>query len=533
MRSLWSRLGVLLVGWFALASTAGAWAAESETATPRPNILFCISDDQSYPHTSAYGCSWVTTPGFDRVAEHGLLFRRAYTPDAKCAPSRSSILTGRNPWQLEAAANHVPFFPAKFKVFTEALAENGYFVGSTGKTWSPGIAKTEDGQPRPMTGRKYQKRSTKPPARGISNIDYAANFADFLADAPEDGPWCFWYGATEPHRGYEYGSGVAKGGHSLDEIDRVPAFWPDTEVVRNDMLDYGFEIEHFDSHLVRMLDMLEKRGELENTLVVVTSDNGMPFPRVKGQEYELSNHLPLAIMWPKGIKNPGRAIDDYVSFVDFAPTFLEVAGVEWDKSGMASTAGRSLTEVFTSEKAGQVVPERNFVLVGKERHDIGRPGDGGYPIRGLVQDGWLYLHNYEPDRWPAGNPETGYLNTDGGATKTLVLELRREEKNDRYWQLCFGRRPAEELFQTTADPDCLNNLAGSADHAERQSSMRSAMEKMLADQGDPRIQGQGAIFATYPYAQEATRNFYERYMAGEKVRAGWVNDSDFESGPID
>ena len=97
--------------------------------------------------------------------------------------------------------------------------------------------------------------------------------------------------------------------------------------MRNDILDYAFEIEHFDNHLVRMLEILEKRGELENTIVIVTADNGMPFPRAKGQVYEYSNHVPLAIMWGKGIKNPGRKIFDFISFIDFAPTLLEVAGV--------------------------------------------------------------------------------------------------------------------------------------------------------------------------------------------------------------
>ena len=94
------------------------------------------------------------------------------------------------------------------------------------------------------------------------------------------------------------------------------------------MLDYAYEIEYFDSQLVKMLEILEKRGELENTIVIVTADNGMPFPRAKGQVYELSNHVPLAIMWGKGIKNPGRKIFDFISFIDFAPTLLEAAGIE-------------------------------------------------------------------------------------------------------------------------------------------------------------------------------------------------------------
>ncbi len=507
--------------------------AQEPPARQRPNILLCISDDMSYPHAGAYGCTWIKTPGFDRVAEQGLLFQRAYTPDAKCAPSRSVILTGRNPWQLEAAANHWPYFPPRFRVYPEVLAQHGYFVGFTGKGWAPGIARTEDGQRRSLTGRAFQSRTAEPPTRAISRNDYAANFQDFLDATPDGQPWCFWYGCHEPHRAYEFRSGVRQGGKSPDDVDKVPAFWPDIEDVRIDMLDYAYEVEHFDAHVVRMLDLLEERDLLANTVVLVTSDNGMPFPRVKGQQYELSNHLPLAVMWPEGIAAPGRAIDDYVSFVDLAPTFLELAGVDWRQSGMASTPGRSLVPLFESEKSGQIDPARDHVLVGKERHDVGRPQDAGYPTRGLVQDGWLYLRNFEPARWPAGNPETGYLNTDGSPTKTVILNLRRQGDEPRYWELCFGPRPAEELYHVSQDRDCVNNLADTPEHAERLAALRKRMEQRLTAQEDPRMLGRGEVFATYPYADDANRNFYERFMQGEKIRAGWVNASDFEPEPVE
>ena len=204
------------------------------------------------------------------------------------------------------------------------------------------------------------------------------------------------------------------------------------------MLDYALEIEYADMHLGRMIESLEKRGSLDNTIVVFTSDHGMPFPRCKAQEYEYSNHVPLAIMWPKGIKNPGRKVTDKVSFIDFAPTFLEVAGIPFEESGMHSSPGRSLTDIFYSENDGQVNPARNFVLLGKEKHDVGRPGDVGYPVRGIIKDGFLYLRNFKTDRWPAGNPETGYLNTDGSPTKTVILNDRRTRGNSEYWQLNLG-----------------------------------------------------------------------------------------------
>ena len=113
----------------------------SKKTVERPNILFAIADDWSFGHAGAYGCEWIKTPAFDRVAREGILFNRAYTPNAKCAPSRAIILTGRNSWQLEEAANHQNIFPAKFKGWMEVLTENGYSTGFTGKGWGPGIAK--------------------------------------------------------------------------------------------------------------------------------------------------------------------------------------------------------------------------------------------------------------------------------------------------------------------------------------------------------------------------------------------------------
>jgi N-sulfoglucosamine sulfohydrolase len=500
--------------------------------TSRPNILFAIADDWAYGYAGAYGSRFVKTPAFDRVAREGVLFTRAFTPNAKCAPSRAIILTGRNSWQLEEAANHIPFFPAKFKTWAEALGDNGYFTGLTAKGWAPGVANDARGKPRQMAGQPFNQRKLKAPTTGIENNDYAANFADFLNAAPQDKPWSFWYGALEPHRAYEYGSGAAKGGKSLRDINRVPGFWPDNETVRNDMLDYAFEIEHFDQHLARMLAMLEERGLLDNTIVIVTSDHGMPFPRAKGQAYDASNHVPLAVMWKQGIKAPGRTVSDYVSFTDFAPTMIELAGLKWNQTGMQPTIGRSLTDILFANKEGRSNPARDHVLVGKERHDIGRPNDVGYPIRGIHKDNLLYLRNYEIDRWPAGNPETGYLNCDGGATKTAILQARRAGEEKRHWQMAFGKRPAEELYDVSQDPDCLSNLANDPQYRVRKQKLQQQMERELKAQGDPRLFGRGHIFDQYKYSNPEQQNFYERFMRGEKIKANWVNESDFEKEPI-
>jgi len=494
----------------------------------RPNILLAIADDASFPLMGAYGCSWVKTPAFDRVAREGVLFTNAYTPNAKCAPSRACILTGRNSWQLEAAANHWCYFPAKFKTYAEVLAEHGYFVGYTAKGWAPGVPGEVNGKKRQLTGQRFDAKKTTPPAKYICDVDYAENFKDFLDAKPEDQPFCFWYGSREPHRRYEYGAGIKKGGKKISDVDRVYPFWPDNEIMRTDLLDYAFEVEYFDRQLQKMLTLLEERGELDNTLVIVTADNGMPFPRIKGQEYEYSNHLPLAIMWKNGIKNPGRVVDDFVSFIDFAPTFLQLAGVSEKESGMQPMTGKSLTDIFYSPKSGIVNPERDHVLIGKERHDVGRPHDVGYPIRGIVKDGYLYVHNFIPDRWPAGNPETGYLNCDGSPTKTVCIQARKKQGMYKYWQWSFGKRPQEELYNIRKDPDCLENLAEKPELRDLKEQLKNQLFSELKKQGDPRMFGKGDVFDQYLYADEKHRNFYERYMKGEKLDAGWVNESDFE-----
>lgn len=515
---------------FILLFSTAVFIAPVGAADPPPNILFAIADDWGL-HAGAYGTTWVKTPSFDRIAREGVLFNNAYTPVAKCAPSRAIVLTGRHAWQNEQAGNHLAYFPADLKSWPEVLTGKGWHMGISGKGWAPGIANDKDGKRRAITGQPFNKRSAESPATGISKNDYASNFVDFLDAAPDQTPWCFWYGSTEPHRGYEFQSGVRKGGKKLSDIDRVPAYWPDEEVVRHDMLDYAFEVEHVDNHLGRMLAELEKRDLLKNTIVIVTSDHGMPFPRVKGYAYHDSNHVPLAIRLPDAGDNVGRVVDDFVDFTDLAPTILDYAGIAESESGMRPITGSSLRPILESSENGQILAERDHVLIGKERTDVGRPHDWGYPIRGIVTEDHLYLRNYEPSRWPAGNPETGYLDTDGSPTKTRILELGRQSRTDPFWRLNFGMRPASEMYDLRTDSDCVINLAGDAAEAERVKALRSRMETELNEQGDPRMVGRGYLFDQYPATGGA--GFYERYMRGEKVNSGWVNPSDFEAGPLD
>lgn len=473
-------------------------AAPAAAAEPsRPNVLFIIFDDWGWPHAGAYGCGWVKTPNFDRVAREGVLFKNAFTSNPKCSPCRASILTGRNTWQLEEATCHFGIFPAKFAVYPDLLEKAGYTVGLTGKGWGPGDFKI-GGRTRNPAGPGFNEFTAQPPTASMGRNDYARNFAAFLKQRPADKPFCFWMGFTEPHRAYARDSGVRLG-KKLDDVT-VPPYLPDTALVRGDLLDYAVEVEWADAHIGKALDALQAAGELDNTLVVVTSDHGMPFPFVKGQIHEDAFHLPLAMRWGKGIK-PGRVVEDFVNVRDFAPTWLELAGLK----PHAQMTGKSLAGLLHSEKSGWV-EDRDVMLAGKERHDLGRPNDWGYPVRAIRTRDYLYVHNFHPERWPAGDPETDFGNCDPGPTKELLKFL-----GGYYYDLSFGKRQPDELYRLRDDPACVRNLANDLAHERVVGELRDRMMSLLKEEGDPRALGRGDVFDTYKYVGARAKS-YETWL---------------------
>jgi len=455
----------------------------------RPNILFAISDDQSWRHTGAIGDKIVKTPAFDQVASQGVLFHNAISASPGCAPSRAAILTGRGPWQLEEAGTHASYFPRKLTVFPDLLEAQGYHIGLTGKGAGPCYWEDSGWKHNPA-GPPYDKRQFDKVPQGINKNDYASNFADFLTAKPKDRPFFFWYGGHEPHRAYLKGAGI-RAGKRIEDVE-VPPFLPDTPEIRGDMLDYYVEIEWFDNHLERMLDSLKKSGELENTLVLVTSDNGMPFPRSKANMYEYGIHLPLAVCWA-GRFQGGRSVDDIVSFTDYAPTFLSAAGTTPPRV----MTGRGFLDVLTSNRSGRVDPSRTAAYSGRERHSHSRHDNLGYPARALRTPGYLYIRNFAPDRWPAGDPD-GFYDIDASPSKSFLLQNRTKGNVERFYQLAVGKHDAEELFDIRTDPGCLRNLAGDAAHAKTLAALRGQLESRLKTERDPRLIGNGGIWESYP-----------------------------------
>lgn len=489
--------------------------SENMETSKRPNILFAIMDDAS--HMGAYGHGFVHTPHFDWVAKEGALFHQAYTTNPKCAPSRASICTGMHTWQLEDACCHVVItFPEKFATFPELLADAGYHVGYTGKGWGPGIWQTT--RKWNPAGPAYNDKTLVPPEKThVSNCDYTENFRVFLDEKEADQPFYFWYGGFEPHRHYVKGEGI-RHGKKLEDIPSLPSYWPNDPIVKEDLLDYAYEIDYFDQHLGQILAILRERNELDNTIIVVTSDNGCPFPRVKGQMYQQDFNLPLAVCWPK-LGNGGREIDDFVSFTDFAPTFLEAAGVPMHQQ----FSGQSFLDLIVSEESGTLDNNRVYVTMGRENHDSGREGDVGYPVRCIRKDKYLYVRNFEPDRWPAGNPETLFGNCDGSPTKDLIMEMK-EQGNDVYYQLAFGKRPLEELFDVATDPECMLNLADNPAYHEIKAELWHTLETYLQKTNDPRIFGHGDIFDSYVLDKYSNdKGSWQAYVEGRFELPNYMN----------
>jgi N-sulfoglucosamine sulfohydrolase len=448
--------------------------SETQTSKARPNILVIIADDWGYPHAGAYGDPVVRTPGFDRIAREGVLFTQAYAAAPSCTPSRASLLTGRAVHQLEEGGNLWSYLPAKFNVYPELLEAAGYVIGSTRKGWGPGNFQA-GGRTRNPAGPTF------------------ASFDDFFKQLPKDKPFCFWFGPNDPHRPYDRGTG-AKSGMAADKVV-VPAFLPDAPDVRSDILDYYFEVQRMDRDAGDIIRTLEAAGQLDNTFIVWTSDNGMPFPRAKANLYDGGSHVPLAVRFPETVK-AGRTLDEFVVLTDLAPTLLEAAGLKPNPD----MTGRSLLPLL----ADRTQAGRDKVFLERERHANVRRGDLGYPARAVRTKDFLYIRNLRPDRWPAGDPEMYFSvgefgDIDGGPSKDLLLARQSDPAIARFFTLATAKRPAEELYDLRKDAGQLDNVAARAEYAQAKKALRAALDQWMRDTADPRATTDDDRWDRYPY----------------------------------
>jgi arylsulfatase A-like enzyme len=437
-----------------------ALASAATKVRKQPNILLLLGDNWAAPHASALGDPVVRTPTFDRLAKEGVLFANACAPNPSCSPSRASLLTGQETHRLRDAASLYGTLSGEYPQYPALLENAGYHIGFAEKGWGPGMA-----GPRNPAGDSY------------------GSFDAFLQARRPGKPFCFWFGSHDPHVPWSRGQ-ERKAKMDVNKV-RVPAHLPDHPTVREDILGYYAEVEQFDFECGQIIDTLRKTGELGNTLIVMTSDNGWQMPRGLANCYTLGVKVPMAMRYPDRIE-PGQTREDFATLADLAPTFLDAAGLRIPKQMTAHS-------LFSSYRRKQVLLER-------ERHANVRRGDLGYPVRGILTPRYLYLRNLEPDRWPAGDPEFywavgPYGDVDDSPTKQLLMR----DKPAPFFNYCFGRRPAEELYDLKADPDQVNNVAADPSLAQTKRQLAAEVDRMMHETQDPRAKGPTDFWDKVPY----------------------------------
>jgi N-sulfoglucosamine sulfohydrolase len=526
-------------------------------ANDRPNILFAFADDWGR-YASVYAahqgesslCAQIRTPTVDRIANEGALFTNAFVPAPSCTPCRSSVLSGRYFWQTRLGAilqgavwdENIPTFP-------RILEAAGYHTGATYKVWGPGVPAgvgpygTEDhhyNQPRQQfhvfsqtVTRQIDDGKTIEQAMCGLDDEVHRNFADFMADRQGDQPFCYWWGPTNTHRAWQKGSGKAVWGIDPDTlVGRLPGCLPDVHEVREDVADYLGECMAFDRGLGVLIAELEQRGELDNTLIVVSGDHGIPgFPRGKCNLYDIGCEVALMARLPGAIP-AGQVIEDMTNLMDIAPTFLEAAGCDVEPGMSAASLWGRLT--------GKAEPKQdNWVITGRERHvgsarDLNLP----YPHRAIRTPEFLYIHNFEPDRWPMGDPRgmddltappiawdqleqntmVAYADLDASPTKAWMIHHRADPQHTDSFQLGFGKRPQEELYDLRSDPHQLNNVAQDPAYAEARQQLHNTLMQELRRQRDPRVCDEACRYDAAPFTDEWLGNAEkEKAVAVERL----------------
>ena len=441
----------------------------------QPNILLLLADNWSYAHSSFAGDRTVRTPHFDRLAREGIAFRNAFCPVPSCSPTRASMLTGRYAHQLGEAASLWSGLSREHPVFTDLLRAAGYQVGYTGKGWAPGnhVAGGWTGNP---VGRRY------------------AGLAEFLQEGSAGRPFFFWLGNLDTAIGQrDYRAEAAAG---LDAATvAVPPHLPDTPEVRRSILAYYHGVRKFDRLLGEARVLLEQRGLLERTIIVCAGDNGWQLPRGLANCYDDGTHVPL-VFWGRSLPGGGLR-DEFVSLAEFAPTILELAGVE---------APRSMTlRSFAGLLRGEATPEiRDAVFLERERHANVRHGDLGYPIRGIRTADHLFLLNLRPERWPAGDPTKHqsvgpYGDVDNSPAKDAVIATQGDPRRRQYFELVLGPRPAEELYELRSDPGQVRNRADDPQLATVKAVLRQRVLDWMRATDDPRLDPADDRFDRFKY----------------------------------
>jgi len=433
------------LGGAAMAAGSRVWAAGGQK---RPNVLW-ISLEDIGPELGCYGDDYALSPNVDKLAAEGIRYDRAFTHAAVCAPARCGIITGMYP--TTTGGNNMrcrTILPKYVRCFPEYLREAGYFCSNHRKTdYQFGHpATTWDRNPR--KDHWWRARKAGQPFFVVVNL-------------------------TSTHESrIRGGQPRLPAGEKHDPAKaRVPAYHPDTPIVRQAWANYYDNITATDKVVGGILEQLAEDGLAEETIVFFWGDHGSGMTRGKRWVYDSGTRVPIVVRVPakwrayaKAAK-PGSAVGDFVQFLDLAPTVLSLAGVKIP----AYMHGRA----FLGPQRGEA-PEHFFAFRDRmdERYDM---------IRMCRDKEFMYVRNYR--WWRPHSQLIGYMRNVPSLGE--MWRLHREGKLNAAQEIFFApRKPKEELYDVRSDPDQVRNLAGEAKHAERLATMRKRLQQWQKDTGD-------------------------------------------------
>ncbi len=448
----------------------------------RPNILLIMSDDHSAEFTGCYGNPVIRTPNLDRFAAQGARLTSMFTAAPQCVPSRVAFLTGKSPVAVRMGRFSAPL-PADVRTLVDYLKEAGYFTGVCGRNYHldgfrGGVTTFQPGEEREgrVSGPIYRKYNLETFRRRVDYADISApadtlkRVNEFFDRKPADRPFFLWVNFSDPHHPWD--ANAVSPGHDPARIP-VPKYLPDLPGVRQDLARLYDEIARMDGQFQQVLDVLERRGLAENTLVWFLGDNGAAIPHGKGSLYDPGLNVPCLVRWPGRIR-PGTVIRALASGEDVTPTLLEAAGLPVP----SDMSGRSLLPVLTGERESV----REFVFAARLVHGS-RPFKEGttthtFDLSRMVRSQrYKLIYNCTP--FMKYSPVDSYRELSWLEIVDAHLWGRLDPALDRAY---FGPRPVLELYDLERDPAELNNLAGRPELAQVQRRLLEALqEKMILD----------------------------------------------------
>jgi N-sulfoglucosamine sulfohydrolase len=444
----------------ALSNLAALKGLGQTASREQKNILFLIADDLGL-HTGAYGDKTAITPNLDRLASQGVRFTNAFCTTASCSASRSVMMSGLHNHSSghygHAHDFHGFSYLPQIKSAPELLQQNGYKTGLIGKL-----------HVNPLD--RFAWDLNKP--GGNRNVWGMAQTARTFMQQNQQNSWYLHVGFGDPHRAQK---GFAN--QNYPNVKRtvfdpkkvqVPSFLPDNPQTREEVAEYYEASNRLDQGIGFFMDALKETGQLDKTLIVFISDNGMPFPNAKTNCYDAGAHLPMILFDPSA-KKRGVVNQGLVSWVDLLPTFLDWSGT---KGPDYSLHGRSVLKMSQEERpAGW-----DKVFLSHQFHEVTMY----YPVRAVRTEKYKYIRNLFPE---LSFPHASDLY--GSKTWQSVLEQGEKGKVGARTAGKYLHRSAEELYDITTDPDELNNLASQPAHRETLAYLRKEVDQFRKATKDP------------------------------------------------